>query len=160
LHLHHCYFDHGISPPPQRYYQNILVALVSFLNGQEYHKNTVFLQERLGAITAEDILGWMNLKAFDTPHPPPDANPTGCRSSSLQFWKKALSFYMPNKHHAWDSLLSRGNSTCSREILDLIKYVKKKEVRQQGVPSQARCPFTLTEFRSVVHALKGGGVLY
>jgi hypothetical protein len=64
---------------------------------------------------------------------------------------------MPNKHHAWDSLLSRGNPTRSREILDLIKYIKKKELWQQGIPSQVRLPFTLTEFRSVVHALKGGG---
>jgi hypothetical protein len=146
-----------MASPPQRYYQNILVALVSFLDGQAYHKNTVFSQERLGAITADDMLRWMKLKAFGTTHPQPDANPTGCRSSSLQFWKKALSFYMPNKHHAWDSLLCRGNPTRSREILDLIKFVKKKEVCQQGVPSQVRRPFTLTEFRSVVHALKAGG---
>jgi hypothetical protein len=43
---------------------------------------------------------------------------------------------MPNKNHGWDSLLERGNPTRVREILDLIKYVKKKEVWQQGVSSQ------------------------
>jgi hypothetical protein len=44
-----------------------------------------------------------------------------------------------------------------REILDLVKYVKKKEVRRQGVPSQARWPLTLGEFRSVYQVLKTEG---
>jgi hypothetical protein len=52
------------SIPPQRSYQNTLVSLVSFLDGQWYHKDTVFSQDRLAAISAEDILRWMNLKAF------------------------------------------------------------------------------------------------
>jgi Transcriptional activator of glycolytic enzymes len=52
--------------------------------------------------------------------------------------------------------MEQGNPTRSREILDLIKFVKKKEVRRQGVPSQARRPLTLAEFRSVVQALKTG----
>jgi hypothetical protein len=132
LHLLYCTCIIVLRPwhlPPQRYYQNILIGLVSFLDGQAYHKGTVFPQERLGAITAEDILTSMNFKAFgSTPHPQPDANPAKCCFSSLLFWKKALTFYMPNKHHAWDSLLSRGNPTHSREILDLIKFIKKKEV--------------------------------
>jgi hypothetical protein len=98
----------------------------------------------------------MNLKAFGSPNPGPDANPTGCRSSTILYWKKAISFCMPNKHHPWDSLNERGNPTRSREILDLIKYVKKKEVCHQGVPSQARWPLTLAEFRSIIHALKAG----
>jgi hypothetical protein len=114
--------------PPQRSYQNTLVSLVSFLDGQKYHKNTVFAEDQLAAITADDILRWMNLKAFGTPFPGPDANLTGCRSSTILFWKKSLSFFMPNKHHPRDSLVCRGNPTQSREVLDLVKYIKKKEV--------------------------------
>jgi hypothetical protein len=132
------------SLPPQRSYQNTLVSLLSFLDGQKYHKNTVFPPERLAAISAEDLLQWMNYKMFGTPFPGPDANPTGCRSSAILFWKKSISFFIPNKHHPWDSLMEWGNPTRSREILDLIKFIKKKDVRRQGVPSQARRPLTLT----------------
>jgi hypothetical protein len=78
--------------PPQRYYQNTLVALLSFLDGQKYHKDTVFSQACLAAISADDLLRWMNLKAFGSINPPANANPTGCRSSTLLFWKKAISF--------------------------------------------------------------------
>jgi hypothetical protein len=63
--------------PPQCYYQNTLVAFLSFLDGQEYHKDTVFEQARLVAITADDLLKWMNVKAFGTANPQPDANPLG-----------------------------------------------------------------------------------
>jgi hypothetical protein len=116
------------SIPPQRSDQNTLVSLASFLDGQRYHKDTVFSQDWLAAISAEDILRWMNLKAFGTPFPGPDANPTGCRSSTIQFRKKSISFFIPNKPHPWDSLMEQGNPTRSREILDLLKFVKKKEV--------------------------------
>jgi hypothetical protein len=95
----------------------------------------------------------MNMKAFGTPFPPPDANPTGCRSSTILFWKKAISFFIPNKHHPWDSLAERGNLTRLRETLDLVAYITKKEVRKQGVASQARHPLTLTEFRSMILVL-------
>jgi hypothetical protein len=146
------------SIPPQRSYQNTLVSLVSFLDGKQYHRDTVFTEDRLIAITANDILRWMNLKAFGTPFPAPDAtNPTGCRSSTILFWKKSLSFFMPNRHHPWDSLMERGNPTRSREILDLVKYIKKKEVRRgQGVASQAHRPLTLGEFRSALRTEAGG----
>jgi hypothetical protein len=98
----------------------------------------------------------MNLKAFGTTNPHPDANPTRCRSSTILFWKKSLSFFMPNRHHPWDSLMEQGNPTRSREILDLVKYMKKKEVCRQGAASQAHRPLTLDEFRSMVNALKNG----
>jgi hypothetical protein len=98
----------------------------------------------------------MNYKTFRTPFPGPDANPTGCRSSTILFWKKSISFFIPSKHHPWDSLTERGNPTRSGEILDLVKFVKKKQVRRQGVPSQAKRPLTMGEFRSVVQALKTG----
>jgi hypothetical protein len=118
-----------VSLPPQRLYQNTLVSLLSFLDGQKYHKDTVFAQDCLAAITAEDLLRWMNYKMFGAPFPGPDANLTGCRSSTILFWKKSISFFIPNKHHPWDSLMEQGNLTRSREVLDLIKYIKKKEVR-------------------------------
>jgi hypothetical protein len=102
LHLTTCTMS---SLPPQRSYQNTLVSLLSFLDGQKYHKNTVFPPEWLAAISAEDLLRWMNYKTFGTPFPGPDANPTGCRSSTILFWKKSISFFIPNKHHPWDSLM-------------------------------------------------------
>ena len=78
--------------------------------------------------------------------PPADANPTLARSNSLAFWKKAISFFMPNRLIPWVSGRNKGNPTRSIEINNLIKRVKKKEVWKQGVASQCRRGITEDEF--------------
>ena len=73
-------------------YKPLLDSLLSFVHGCEYDKNKVYTKQELRAITPTDVLRWMNLKTFGTPDPANDANPTECRSSSLEYWKKAISF--------------------------------------------------------------------
>ena len=46
----------------------------------------------------------------------------------------------------WDEINLRGNPTCSAAINDVIAKVKKFEVRQEGIPSQARRPLEWEEF--------------
>jgi hypothetical protein len=53
----------------------------------------------------------MNVKTFDNPDPPLDANPTECRCCSLKFWKKALPFFMPDHLIAWVLGCNEGNPT-------------------------------------------------
>ena len=64
----------------------------------------------------------MNVKAFGASHPPPDARLTGAGSSSLEFMKKALSFYMPHKEN-WDDEKKCGNPTRSKLVKELLHRV-------------------------------------
>jgi hypothetical protein len=74
-------------------YKPSLERLLLFVHGREYHKNKVYTKRDSSAIsTPTDVLRWMNLKKFGTPDLANDANPTECRSSSLEYWKKAISF--------------------------------------------------------------------
>jgi hypothetical protein len=94
-------------------------------------------------------------KAYGTPEPDPDANPTQARSTSLLYWKKAISHYMPNCLMPWDAISGQGNPTRSIEVNTLInKVTKKKEVRKQGVVSQARRAVTHVEFRRMQSILR------
>ena len=43
------------------------------------------------------VTQWMCHIAYRTPTPGPNDNPTGAHSSSIAYYKKALSYYMPNK---------------------------------------------------------------
>ena len=52
-------------------------------------------------------------------------------------------------------MTNQGNRTRSIEINNLIKQVKKKEVRKQGAPSHARRPMKTDEFRLVHGILQG-----
>lgn len=121
-------------------YKPTLVSMMSYLDSVQYDKDHTFTDVQLGLVTAADVLRWMNVKTFGIPDPPLDANPTLARSNSIKYWKKALSFFMPNRLMAWNRLTNQGNPTRSIEINDLIKRVKKKEVCKQGVPSSARRP--------------------
>jgi hypothetical protein len=111
-----------------------------------YEKDHVFSQEELAALTPNDIKRWMCVKAYGTPEPGMDANPTECRSTSIAFWKKAISSFMPNRLMQWNALSNVGNPTKSSEVNDLIKAVKEKEVRKA---SSGRRPLQHDEFQAV-----------
>jgi hypothetical protein len=105
--------------------------------GGEYSRDHVHSMEVLAAITPMDVLRYMNLKTFGTMDPPGDANPISARANSIAVDKKAISFFMPNRDK-WSASRSEGNPTMSIQVNSLIKRIKKKEARKQGVQSQAR----------------------
>ena len=133
-------------------YHPYLVQFMTFRDSVEYERNHQFSQAHLGTIQPEQVVRWMKNKVYGTPEPGPDDNPTEGRSSSLVFAKKALSFYMPNKLMSWNvmTIPPFGNPTKSIPVNELIRLVKKKEVRKQGKPSQARGAFQDSEFETIM----------
>jgi hypothetical protein len=107
--------------PSKNDYKPTLIQLMSFVDSTQYEKDHEFTRERLLQVTPRDIERWMNQKAYGTTDPGPDAKPTEARASSLQYWKKALSSYMPNRLMTWNVATQQGNPTKSTEVNDLIK---------------------------------------
>lgn len=142
-------------------YKCILASFMSFLHnhpvGGEYHRDHVHAMEVLAAITPNDVLRYMNLKTFGTTEPAGDANPISARANSLAMDKKAISYFMPNRD-MWSVTRTEGNPTRSALVNGLIKRVKKKEARKQGVDSQTRRPMLGQEF-VVMHDLLNRNVL-
>jgi hypothetical protein len=135
-------------------YHATLVHFMTFTNGIAYAKDHQFIQDELAPLTPDDVARWMCQKANDTPEPDPDANPTQARSTSFMYWKKAISSYMPNCLMPWNAVSGQGKPTRSIEVNTLIKKVKKKEVRKQGVASKARRDVTHVEFRRMHSILR------
>ena len=135
------------STPSNKSYQSTLVAFMSFFRNVPFNRTHLFSADDLNVVSPQDIVRWMNVKAFGEENPPDSANPLYARSSSLEFWKKALSFYMPNRLIPWNTISNSGNPTKSTNVNDLIKRVKKKEVRKQGVAPQSRRSMKEPEFR-------------
>jgi hypothetical protein len=125
---------------------------MTFTNGIAYAKDHQFVQDELAPLTPDDVARWMCQKAYGTPEP--DANPTQARFSSLHYWKKAISYYMPNRLMPWNAISGQGNPTRSIEVNTLIKKVKKKEVRKKEVSSKARRAVTHDEFRRMYSILR------
>ena len=136
-------------------YKSTLDNLLSFVhNTPQYPINKTYTKGELRALTPENVLHWMNVKTFGVADPPLDANPISARSNSLAFWKKAISFFMPNRLSVWTSGRNEGNPTRSIDVNNLIKRVKKKEVRKQGVVSRCRRAITEAEFRKMQNILQ------
>jgi hypothetical protein len=154
--------DDPVHVPPTSVHSNRyrvhLDSLMSFVHkrppGQEYTRAQAYRTSELNAITPIDVLRWMNIKTFGIPDPPIDANPVSARSSSLTFYKKSISFFMPNRLIPWSTTRSEGNPTRSNEINDLLKRVKRKEVRKQGVSPKCRRAITEREYRLLLTALQ------
>ena len=112
-------------------YKQILVSIMSYKDNVDYAVTYEFSTEQLGALVPEDINKWMARKVFGRPDPGPHDNPTFGRYSSLAYYKKAISFYMPNRLVAWNVMSHSGNPTRSIPINDLIKTEKKKSKKNK-----------------------------
>ena len=115
-----------------------------------YTDKTVFSQDKLLTITPEDIVAWFNFRAYGKSVITPEDNPRLCRSTSLMFWKKAISFFMPERNWKWSVRRGESNPTMLRAVLDMIQAVRKKEVRGLGAPSKARSAFSDPQYKFVM----------
>lgn len=129
--------------------------MMSYLNGVEYESSHEFSREQIIELTPEDLMRWMNYMVYENEDPPEDASP-GIQSSTVAFWKKALSFFMVNRLMVWNEVNNVGNPTSCTQLNELIKHTKKMEVIKKGVQSQARRSINDDEFLKVMGILKGG----
>lgn len=134
-------FPPGTMAAQRTAYKRCLVEAMNYMDqpGERYTKETEFTQAQLAAVTPEALCRYFNFRLFGVPDPPDghDLVPQH-RSNTLKYWKKAISYSMPNNIMVWNKHSGVGNATRSGKINKLSKYVKKKETRKQGVPSQAR----------------------
>jgi hypothetical protein len=77
-------------------------------------------------------------ETFGIKDPPIDVNhhPVPCWIVIVGILEKTISFYMPKHLVQWSTTNNEGNPTKSIDVNDLIRRVKKKEVRQQEVIAQ------------------------
>ena len=123
-------------------------------DGTVYNKFFIFENEHLLTLTPEDVVCYFNLKIYGTPHPDKEVCPRYGRSSSLCFYKKAISYFMPNKLLGWDMQIMSGNHTKSVSVNEVINKVKKMGVRRQGKSSQARQALTIEEFKFIITMMR------
>jgi hypothetical protein len=128
---------------------------------ETYHRVLVkFLKVMFPALTIllqikpSHVRRFLSLKVFGKEEYGPDDKSTEGRANSIEFDKKALSYFMPRNKIAWDDLTQMGNPTRSTEVNELIEHVKTLEGRGRGKKSQARREITLHEFTMLVGALR------
>lgn len=83
------------------------------------------------SITPSDLYKWMSFKAYGKEDPGPNDMPT-MRSHSMLYWKKAISYWMPNQQE-W-TILANGEGVGNQECNRISKY----SIRKVGI-DQANC---------------------
>ena len=86
-----------------------------------YVADIMFPDNVLASITPTEITRWFKLKAYGDPDADEDAEdtkPTEGRYFSLEFYKKALSLFMPNKHLGYDMITE--HETLQSYLLSMI----------------------------------------
>ena len=92
----------------------------------------------------------MSNKVFGTSSLPKNSKPTRGRSSTIEFSKKAISYFMPNKLMKWDLESNCRNPKKSAALNKFIKRMKEHKVRKEGVASKAWHDMELPEFLKIV----------
>eukprot|EP00957_Ditylum_brightwellii_P129707 9894429-Ditylum_brightwellii.AAC.1 len=110
--------------------------MMSYLCRRTYPSNKEFSTRELDCLKPHNIYQWLAMKAYGKDDPSPSNNPTKGRSTSLKYYKKALSYFMPNCHMVWNELMKARNPTRSEDVNDLIGAVILEEVQKQRKPSQ------------------------
>ena len=140
-----------ISSKNAKVYISTMNAFWNYTHGTDRpSKFADYSEDDLLSINPKQIVEYCSFGVYGVPNPLDNDKPTKGRSSWIEFQKKALSFSMPNRLAHWDAWPKSGNPTKSVELNNLIKNVKKKEVRKQGKESQARRPLEMTELRTIV----------
>lgn len=126
-------------------YKPYLRSLMSFVEGRGYHVDYDFTPEELGQLTPDGVKRWMAMKVYGIEDPDENDNPTHGRSSSMMFWKKAISYFMPNKDMQWNVLSAQGNPTRSRAVNATVQT----QLEQNQVAAQRNHALLLANIRRI-----------
>lgn len=134
-------------------YLKIFLKFMLFFNGNNYSSREEIEQEEMLKIMPQHIISFLNLHVYGNEVITQEMRPKK-RANTIEYWKKALSFYMLRRTRQWDSIVLQGNPTRSEDVNNFIKRVKKFEVRGEGIGSKARRELEWKEFLNVLRILK------
>ena len=74
----------------------------------------------------------MNFRSYKERHLSASVRQIFARSSTLFFFKKAVSSFMPRNKMIWDTIRKESNPTQSSKVNELITKIKKFKVIKEG----------------------------
>ena len=81
-------------------------------------------------------------------------HPTVGRANTAYFIKKAISYYHPERTDKYRISDSSGNPTTAGKVNQLIRNIKKHEVRGNGKHLQACTRLNLTEWENIINQIE------
>ena len=120
-------------------YHRILIRFTTFSTCEDYAiKIKMSSDEELVFITPEYIYKFMTLYDYGRVDPSVEDNPVHGHGSTLRYWKKVLSYFMPNKRQRWTSIgeIACGNPTKSSLVKNLLKALERNPMQIERLHQQ------------------------
>lgn len=108
-------------------YFTVLRDFMSYHHNRKvlYPPSHTFTRDELLEVTPDAICKWMTVKLYETETPAERALPTYGSYHTLENYKKAISYFMPQKDGGrYDPDSHTGNPTRSTQVKDLIKRIR------------------------------------
>ena len=109
-----------------------------------------FSEDELMKILPEDIYKFMCLKLFNKEDPDLQDKPELARLETVAFYKKAISYFMPNHTPNWCVKNKCGNPTKSAIVNDLFRFVRQQQVKGKGAESKKVREFKVSEIEGIL----------
>ena len=137
-------------------YHRYIVSLMSHIDNIIYPKGQLFTTRQLMKVVPDDVVSWMlektlGIRSMDDFVEGMEFNR---RSSSIEVMKKAVSWYMPDRVTGWNTSMGSGNPTKSTAVNEVLKFIKKMEVRRVALPLGAKHPLMMHHFRAALRVLE------
>jgi hypothetical protein len=128
-----------------KYRPHMIQFMNFFHNRTDYDKDSNWSVDVLASIRPEDIVNHFSVYAFGTVAPTAKTKATR-RVDTVEYKKKAISFFMVNKTTKWNEIQLTGNPTMSPHVAEFMKFIKKQQVRRRGAKSRKCRAMTVEEF--------------
>ena len=111
-------------------YKPQLVKCFNLTFGTSHGNSHNFSNEELFNLTPDHIYAYLANKAFGTTQSLDTDKPTQIRSNSIEYAKKRILYFMPNKLMKWESQNNSENPTKSIIVNELRKRIERVKVRR------------------------------
>lgn len=134
---------HLIADITLRAYKGVLRNFFEYTHGKKYDSRHEFPQDDIDSVTHEQVLAWLNFRAYGTPDPVNDSNLKAIlRVNTIKQYKKALSYFLQD------------DRAKSKDLNKSIRLAKLLQVRKNGKKPQARDPLDHPMFLHLIEVLK------
>ncbi len=133
-------------------YSRELVRFMRYRDQVEYDYGHRFTQNVLQHVVPNDLMRYFKFRVYKNPDAEPDIEKPLIRANCIKYWKKSISYFMPNSHIPWNEIANVGNPTRAKPINKLIGQIKKKETARRGAPSKRRRALFKQEFEQSIES--------
>ena len=134
---------HLIADATLKSYKGVLRNFFEYTHNKKYGSRHEFTKDDIDGTTHEQVLAWLNFRAYGTPNPVNDSNlKVILRVNTIKQYKKALSYFLQD---------DRAKST---DLNKSIRLAKLLQVRKNGKKPQARDPLDHPMFQHLIEVLK------